>query len=76
MGTTHGRVRPVMKTFDERPQLELNPFRNQGFTGLHRDIRIVKNAVLSEHYDDDGPCDLLYHPPRCGESIDILGVSG
>ena len=46
-----------METFDERPQVELNPSSNQGFTGLHRDSRIVKNAVhavLPEHCDDDG----------------------
>ncbi|TDH67643.1 hypothetical protein CCR75_000397 [Bremia lactucae] len=34
-----------METFDERPQIELTPSANQGFTGLRRGICIVKNVV-------------------------------
>lgn len=46
---------------------------------LHWDIRIVKNAVqavLPEHCDDDGPCDLPYRLPGRGELIDLVGVAG
>ena len=78
MDATYGRVSPAMETFDERPQLELNPSPNQGFTILHRDSRIVQNAVhavLPEHCDDDGPCDLPYRPPGRGELIDVVWVS-
>ena len=62
-----------------RSKKMLNPFRNQSFIDLHRDIRVVKNAVdavLAEHRDDDGPFDLPHRPPGCGELIerDPLGV--
>ena len=62
-----------------RSKKMLNPFPNQSFIDLHRDICIVKNAVdamLPEHRDDDGPFDLPHRPPGCDELIerDPLGI--
>ncbi|TDH71819.1 hypothetical protein CCR75_001759 [Bremia lactucae] len=79
LGASHGRASPAIETFNERPQLELNPSPNPGFTGLHRDIRFMANAVHAvtpERYDDDGPCDLSYRPPGLGEMIDVVWISG
>ena len=61
LGATYGRVSPAIETFDESPQLELNPSPNQCFTGLHCEVCIIKqsvHALLLEHCNDDGPCDL------------------